>query len=202
MRILSFSPLLATALLLGACGPVNRGVESVNQPVVARTDYVFDLSPSPTAAEQDRLGTWFDTLRLGYGDRVSVDDRSGYGGGREAVAAVAARYGILLSETAPVTEGSANIGGVRVIVSRSSASVPNCPNWSRPSQPEYAGSTMSNFGCANNSNLAAMIANPEDLVQGRDGGKTDATTTARAIKFYRDAEPTGKNGLKNEKTGG
>ena len=43
MRLAPTAALIALGLTLGACGPVNRGLESVNQPVVDRTDYVLDL---------------------------------------------------------------------------------------------------------------------------------------------------------------
>ena len=55
---------------------------------------------------------------------------------------------------------------------------------------------MSNFGCAVNGNLAAMVANPEDLVHGREGSAVNDTLTAtKAIDAYRKAEPTGNKGL-------
>jgi len=194
---------LAAILALGACGPVNRGLESVNQPVVQRTDYVFDVGGyGLTAAEQQRLADWFDALQLRYGDRVSIDSRGGDDSARAAIAAVVARYGILLSDTAPVTQGSDQISGVRVVVSRSSASVPGCPNWSRASQPDFAASTMSNYGCATNTNLAAMIADPADLIQGRVSDGNDPLTISRAIKTYREKEPTGGEDLKEEKASG
>ena len=62
---------------------------------------------------------------------------------------------------------------------------------------------MSNYGCAVNSNLAAMVANPEDLVRGRsDGSVTDATMGGRAIGALRKATPSGAGGapLKTEST--
>ena len=195
--------LIGMSLALGACGPVNRGLESVNQPVVQRTDYVFDINAATLGpVDEQNLAAWFNALRLGYGDSVSIDDRTGYGAARAAIATIVARYGLLLTDTAPVTQGSDGFGGVRVVVSRSTAHVPGCPNWDRPSTPELAGSTMSNFGCAINSNLAAMVANPADLVQGQSGPGTDPMTINRAIKTYRDAQPTGTGGLKEEKTGG
>ena len=189
--------LLAAALSLGACGPVNRGLESVNQPVVQRTDYVFDVTGGDglSSTEEHRLIGWFDALNLRYGDRVSIDGRYGDAGTRDAIAGVVARYGLLLSETAPVTQGSDQITGVRVVLSRSTATVPNCPNWDRASQPEYAASTASNYGCASNSNLAAMIADPADLVHGREINGNDPLTITRAIKSYRDAANTGDGGL-------
>jgi pilus assembly protein CpaD len=200
--------LLALSLTLGACGgTANPGLESVHQPVVNRLDYALDLNTggngSLTEGESQRLAAWFDTLRVGYGDRISVDDPSPYGGAasREAVASVAARYGLLLNESAPVTTGTVQAGMVRVVVSRMSASVRGCPDWSRQSQPEYEASTTSNHGCATNSNLAAMIANPEDLIRGQTGS-TDQRVSSKAIKTFRDKEPTGAAALKQENSKG
>jgi pilus assembly protein CpaD len=60
---------------------------------------------------------------------------------------------------------------------------------------------MSTFGCAVNSNLAAMVANPQDLVYGREGsGVGDSLTTSKAIGSYRKAEPTGTKGLQDIST--
>ena len=78
------------------------------------------------------------------------------------------------------------------MVSRATADVPNCPNWSRPAQPEFAASTSSNYGCAPNHNLAMMVANPQDLIVGQAGSPTrDARTVTKAVKSYRDYTPTG-----------
>ena len=89
-------------------------------------------------------------------------------------------------------------GSVRVVVARRRAVVLNCPNWSRPSAPEVDNKQMSNYGCSVNSNLAAMIADPEDLVHGREGnGITDSRTATRAVDMYRAAPPTGTRGLQD-----
>src|SRR6185503_12183418 len=101
MRVSCTTLALAAALALSACGPVNRGLESVNQPVVNRTDYVFDVSAvglgSQSSPEAARLAAWFDSLELGYGDRVSIDESAAYSGrSRDVVAAIAARHGLLL----------------------------------------------------------------------------------------------------------
>lgn len=207
MRTPAAPLLLGLSLALSACGPINRGVESVNQPVVSQTDFATDLSApllvSPDSAEARKLAAWLDSLELGYGDRVSVDDSSAYAGGsRDVIAAVVAQYGLLLSDGAPVTTGAIAPGTVRVVVSRSVASVPGCPNWRLPSQPDFANSTMSNFGCATNQNLAAMIANPQDLVRGATSSGVDARTTAKAIKSYRDKVPTGEQDLEKVDTKG
>jgi pilus assembly protein CpaD len=209
MRIIATSTLLAVAASLSACagsGPVNPSVYSVNQPVVSRTDYVFDVNAGNgglSYSEQARLADWFAALELGYGDRISIDDPSPYGGAerRASVAEIAGRYGLLLADRAPVTAGQIGAGQMRVVVSRSRAEVPNCPNWDRHSNGEFSGSASSNYGCASNSNLAAMIADPQDLVRGRAGdGSGDAQTTSRAIATYRAAQTTGADGLSTEAT--
>lgn len=199
--------LLATATALGGCGGTrNRGLESVHQPVVSRTDYVFDVSAGGDGlvpGETERLAGWMESLRVGYGDRVSVDDPSPYGdsAARRTVGGLAARYGLLLDAGAPLTAGAVPPGMVRVVVSRSRATVPGCPDFSRTSQPEFDGNSSSNFGCAINSNLAAMVANPEDLVRGQPGTTTDPATGSKAIDQYRKAPPTGASGLKTESAG-
>lgn len=205
---LRLSLALATlGMTIAACGPVNQGVESVNQPVVQRTDYVFDAGTAGNAlasGERERLESWFSSLELGYGDRVSIDSSAVYGaiGGREEVAAVVARFGLLISDAAPKLASGITPGAIRVIVSRTQASVSNCPNWNRPSMPEFSASSMSNYGCATNSNLAAMVANPEDLIRGRTASPVgDAAVAYKAIDAYRNAAPTGKNGLKSETAG-
>ncbi|PTD17402.1 CpaD family pilus assembly protein [Sphingomonas fennica] len=201
--------ILATGLLslaIAGCGPVNRGVESVNQPVVSRADYVFDVNAdglaSPDSAEGRQLDAWFAALRLGYGDSIALDDPAPYGheGARATIAAILADHGMLLGNAAPVMPGSPVAGSIRVVVSRSRAEVQGCPNWSRPSQPEFAASTMSNYGCAVNANLAAMVANPEDLVRGQEAFGSDARSVTKAIQSYRQKAPTGAEGLKSEST--
>jgi len=180
-----------------------RGVEPVNVPVVSRADYAFDLAApggSLPSSEAGRLDGWFRSLQLGYGDSIYVDGLDAYEA-KSDVARIAGRYGMLVSNGAPVTAGAIQPGTVRVVVSRARASVPGCPNWSIPSQPNFDNNSMSNFGCSVNANLAAMVANPEDLVHGREGsGVVDGVTALKAINSYRDAKPTGTTGLQDLNT--
>jgi pilus assembly protein CpaD len=78
--------------------------------------------------EQRRLAGWFEAMKLRYGDRITIDDPLKSGSNRAAVEAVAGRFGLLVGDQAPVTSGMVNAGAVRVIVTRSSASVPGCPD--------------------------------------------------------------------------
>lgn len=206
---------LATALTgsLSGCGAGQqastanalRGVSSVNVPVVTRADYTLDLAApdgSLAPGEQSRLDGWFRGLDLGYGDNIYVDGAYADGARRD-VARVAGHYGMMVGAGAPVTASPVAPGQVRVVVARTRAGVPNCPNWVEESQPSLGNHQMPNFGCGVNGALAAMVANPEDLVHGREGsGVIDAATGAKAIDVYRKATPTGTGGLKEVTTKG
>lgn len=194
-------PLIGLALALSACGTSNRGLESVHQPIVQRTDYTIDVAATGAGlapGEQERLDGWFRSIGLAYGDRVMIDGPAGATG--YDVAELLARRGMSVAGTAPITGGQLADGTVRIVVSRSKASVPGCPDWSRPATPEFTGSTMSNYGCAANAALAAMVADPLDLIQGREGGPIDPGLATKAIDAYRATPATGNKGLKIEKT--
>jgi pilus assembly protein CpaD len=202
----------STIILVALCSGVaacntpdlpDKGLAAVNVPVVTSADYVFEASAPDGAlapGEADRINGWFQGLGLGYGDSIFVDGPYA-DAARGQVAAVAAEYGMAVSPGAPVTAGMIRPGAVRVVVSRRRAEVPYCPNWSLPSQPNYDNRNISNFGCGVNSNLAAMVANPEDLLHGREGsGVGDTSTGAKAVILYRSAPPSGAKGLQDIST--
>ena len=209
MKHLSFLLAAGAALLVAGCdGTQNRGLESVHQPVVDRSDYALDLGTRGgrlAYGEEARLAGWLDGMRVGYGDRVAVDDPVGANGGARAdIGRVLAGYGLLMQADAPVTASPVAPGAERVVVSRSHAAVPGCPDYSRDSSWDVESNTSSNYGCAVNANLASMIAAPADLVHGRDGAATtDPRQSGKAINAYRGAAPGGAGGtsIKAEKAG-
>lgn len=178
----------------------NPSLYSVHQPVVERSDFALDLSAEGgqvSRAEIERLHGWFSSIGLRYGDRISVDEGYGAGRARDDVALAVSEYGLSLADGAPVTAGQVPAGSIRVVATRDVADVPSCPDWdARDNGVSPRQNTSSNFGCATNSNLAAMIANPADLVRGQsDSGNGAAGTASRAIRVYRQRQPTGQQGL-------
>jgi pilus assembly protein CpaD len=210
MTTRSFLPaLVLPALLIAGCagGTRNRGLESVHQPVINRSDYALDLATAGSAlarGEAQRLNGWLTSMGLGYGDRVALDDPSGTAlAAHEQVGNVVASYGLLLADEVPVTAAAVTPGTVRVVVSRMRAAVPGCPDWSRNASHDFDQHTSSNFGCGINSNLAAMVANPADMVGGQvNGDGVDPATNTRAIEAYRKQTPTGAGGLASASAGG
>lgn len=205
-KLASCTLVLALGASLSACGgmPTNRSLDSVHQPVVESTNFTLDVangSGGLSYPEQRRLVGWFDAMNLRYGDRIAIDDPLGSPETRAVVEAMASRYGLLLSDNVPVTAGYVNAGTARIIVTRMVARVPGCPDWSAKSDANLNNATTSNYGCAVNSNLAGMVANPEHLVQGAAGeGGTTVMSSNKAIDSYRQAKPTGEAGLTKNST--
>jgi len=192
---------LSLGLGLAGCGdtPNNTSLYSTKQPVIERNNYTLDLAAGAgglTVPEQQRLAEWFATMNLRYGDRVAVDGATGSDAVRADIAAIAGRHGLLLAEGAPVTNGFVEPGMVRVVVTRSRAYVPGCPDWSDQFATHLDNGTADGFGCAINGNVAAMVADPQHLLHGAEGtGETVVMSSTKAIETYRAAVPTGKAGL-------
>jgi len=213
MNIAKNSKLMAVAVLsLGlataGCGGMasNASLYSTKQPVVERSNFTLDVDTNRSGlsiSEKQRLNGWFETMDLRYGDRVTVEDPASNPAVATAVNELAGRYGLMVSEVAPTTPGALAPGSARVVITRSTASVPGCPDWSAQSDMNYGNATSPGYGCAVNSNLAAMVANPEDLLEGQTGtGETVVATGTRAIQTYREADPSGAGGLQDATAGG
>ncbi|MEM1196197.1 MAG: CpaD family pilus assembly lipoprotein [Pseudomonadota bacterium] len=191
----------ALGLMLASCGGMatNNSLYSTKQPVVARQNFSLDvetISNGLPVSEQARLNGWFEAMDVGYGDRISIEDPGANPAVTNAVNDLAGRYGLIVTETAPTTTGFLKPGEARIVITRSSAKVEGCPDWSAQSDMNYLNATSPGYGCANNTNLAAMVANPEDLLEGQKGtGETVIATGNKAIQTFRDAVPTGAGGL-------
>ncbi|WP_277979227.1 CpaD family pilus assembly lipoprotein [Sphingomonas phyllosphaerae] len=205
-------PLLLTALALAVplagCNSY-RGVESIHQPVVSRSDYALDVQTTPAglaSGEPERLRGWLDALRVSYGDIVTLDQGGTENDGARAdVTAIAGRYGLRLAEAAPLAGAAVAPGTARVTVSRTTAAVTSCTPQSNRGILNFDSHTSGDYGCAVNGNLAAMVANPSDLVRGvADSGGYDNVTGGKAVSARRRAALTGGGGaaVKSESTGG
>ena len=187
----------ALAAALAGCDtmPTNRLLDSVHQPVVEHSRYQLDLATGPGGLGPENMGRldgWFGALGLRYGDRIAIDDPLESAQTRAEVKSIAAHYGMLISPAASATQGIVNAGTVRITVMRATASVPHCPDLATKSESNFNNATTSNYGCAINGNLAAMVANPDDLLSGAHGQTlTNSDTTDKAIWLHQSAVPTG-----------
>ncbi|KGB54239.1 Pilus assembly protein CpaD [Sphingopyxis sp. LC81] len=208
-KIATWTVLALATSLTGCTGAAvsNRSLDSVHQPVVRNAIYQFDVAASNgelPPSEQGRLQGWLDSMGVRYGDRVAIEDPSAYGAGSAlaTVRSMVERRGLLLSRDVPVTTGAVPQDHLRVVVTRATASVPGCPNWDSKSSINPTNSTSSNYGCATNSNLASMVADPNDLIKGASNTGSDPTAATRAIQTYRTKPQTGAGELTKAPTSG
>lgn len=79
------------------------------------------------------------------------------------------------------------------LVSAHAATTPGCPDWSDSKLSGTTDAMSSNYGCADAVNLAAMIADPADLVHGKTGGANSVEVAVRSVRAWREYAPTSKN---------
>ncbi len=91
---------------------------------------------------------------------------------------------------------------VEITVQVPMITLPNCPDWSAPSDLAAGNLAMSQLGCANAVNLAATIANPADLVAGRPLAGADGTREAAAVERYHADKVRKLIGEERKKAGG
>jgi pilus assembly protein CpaD len=76
-------------------------------------------------------------------------------------------------------------GPVIISYSAITASAGPCGKWSEDVSPDSENKNYENFGCAYQNNLAAMVANPMDLLGPRKIGPIDAADRDKVISDYR-----------------
>ncbi len=89
----------------------------------------------------------------------------------------------------PNTGAAAN-NDIRVTYIRYVAEVPPCGDWSTNLAISASNTRPPNFGCATQHNMAAMVADPRDLVAPDTSGQADAQRRLTILERYRAGEPT------------
>lgn len=208
----TFKPTLvfAAGLALTGCLPSEgqyQGLSPMHRAEVSLTRFAHDMRVGKdgrlTAEEQSRLFAFFQRVDVRYGDEIQLD-----AGAREdtketakTVDAALYPYGLKVAAQ-PIAIGDLPAGDVvRVVITRHLAKAPGCPNNSQPNTPNYANAATSNFSCAVRTNLAAQVADPADLVGGKEHAGTVSGEPERAIDNFRTRELTGTQQLQSNSTG-
>ena len=79
---------------------------------------------------------------------------------------------------------------VKLTYIRYVAQTPSCGDWSRNLAVTFDNTASPNFGCATQKNIAAMVADPRDLVGPRALTPDDAQRQLQVLDKYRKGEPT------------
>jgi len=108
---------------------------------------------------------------------------------RGQVRAELSARGIASSKIVNSTYAATGIGDaapIRLTFVGTTAMTSQCGQWPRDMINDFSNQNYYNFGCATQNNLAAQIANPEDLIAPRGMTPIDATRRNAAIKEYRE----------------
>ena len=197
-------------LTLSGCLPQQAQYEGVapmkrnEVDIVHLTHDVRFIDGALAAGEPERLSSFLATSGVGYGDVLQLDlgapsDASAQQ--RQAVALALRPHGLTLSDGAVVIGIAPAAGHVRLVVTRHTVTSPGCPNWSQASVNNWHNGQSSNFGCAEATNLGAMIADPSELVGGGSYAGPYAPKATQAVDIFRNTAPTGNAPLESA-TGG
>jgi pilus assembly protein CpaD len=205
-RLRGLAAIATTLALLVGCSPATEQwqpavaeAQKTNKVEFSRLAHTVRFAPGAAAltpAETTRLSGFLEDSDIIYGDRLYLQMAPDDGLSQKRQAAIRralARRGVLLS-TVPATAGAVGerltLGDeMTVAVERYTVTPPNCPDWTKPSGSDPTNSVSSNFGCATATNLGMMVAQPRDLLVGRQPGPADAQRALYGIQNYRAGKP-------------
>lgn len=218
-RTLSLVLAATASVLLAGCLPQQAqwsGNETMKRNTVELVRVAHDVrfdGTSDTLSEREaaRLDAFLSARKTGPSDRLFIDlpdaendeeaisDVNEDSRARSIVAHLSEQGHAVYGR--PLPHGAApDADTVRLVVERHVVVPPGCPDWRQPGNRNYENAPSSNWGCANVTALGLMVADPRDLVEGRDYEAADATAAADAVKRYREGdvkwEETGDSQLK------
>ena len=192
-RHLYTSLAMGASLILRAC---SQQASYTNGAELERSTVTMVRLAHPVMAEEDggsnlsdvTIGnlSHFATLNeVGYGDVILFDSGADVPEARlDALSVWFNNQGATVGEIDGIFGAMPAVGNVMVYVERYVVTAPNCQRWAENSVSNPNNAPGQPFGCVSQSNLAAMVANPRDLVTGeRDGNNADSAR--KAVKAYR-----------------
>ncbi|WP_368904698.1 CpaD family pilus assembly lipoprotein [Taklimakanibacter lacteus] len=85
-----------------------------------------------------------------------------------------------------------------IIVTKTGAHAKRCGTWPEDLTETADNEPYANFGCSQQNNIAAMVANPEDLVRPRATAPADAMRRVKVFDNYRSGEAVASAEEKNQ----
>ncbi len=180
-------------------GPAKH--EPQSKLVEYRHDVEFAAKRFSLSREQGRqLEAFVARIGVGYGDRVYVATASVEGVEAQTAGRLAERRAESVSSFLGLNDvkidalvdnygDGAQLGdAVTVLIHRHVVGLPACPDWSDRSAKKATNQVANNWGCATASNFGVMVADPGDLVRGREAGPGDGQLLADSIYRYRRGE--------------
>lgn len=151
-------------------------------------DVRFDASTGELLpGEAARMDSFLNSIRIGYGDAVSLDLGDGPVGANRwrAVNSHLNQRGIWLEDRAPISGAAPRVGSGVLVVDRHVVTAPDCMDWSQDLSTNWANGQSPTFGCSTTTMLGLMVANPRDLIRGRPASGPVGEAATAAIESNR-----------------
>lgn len=199
--------LLATLALLPACADWEKHMQdSLPAPTAAYVDKQITVSPTRSVHsivfvegkawvsddEKAYLNAFLDSTVRDHERTVMVEQAGPRANrmSRQRSAAVVSLFRSAGYHIHPYADAVHVDGQVQVAVDHLIAQTPNCPNWDFHPNYNFSSQPLPNQGCADRSNLAAMVANPRDLVVGQVPSAPMGHAALRGDVNYRNGQIT------------
>lgn len=188
----------ASLLIIGGCSENFERWNNLPEPKELKVEQVHYTHAVQFAAgddrlpiaERDRLDSFLAHAQVGSADKVYVNvEPDGAMVTDRRISTVAAFLKLRgLKPASPITgfaEDEKKTDAVNVVVRRHLVTLPGCPDWTSEPTFTFNNTVHSNYGCATASNLGMMIADPEDLINGRTLAPADGDYLRTSIDNYR-----------------
>ncbi|HKX10880.1 MAG TPA: CpaD family pilus assembly lipoprotein [Stellaceae bacterium] len=140
--------------------------------------------------EQESLGAFLQAAQVTTDDPIYLEGASADRLSSARISALArdlTRRGFSVA-TLPAAPDAVPRNALLVVVERYVVTPPDCPNWTKSQSGDHENAQNSNFGCSDATNLGLMVADPRDLVIGRQLGPAGAAQAGLAIQRYREGK--------------
>jgi pilus assembly protein CpaD len=196
---------LAALFALAACDTPFPETQNEFMPVSSSDRFPIEVAKGPVkfdvptdkgalnTQQKDVIVRFAQQAKSNYASTVHV--RRPSGGGRGAAVASAIER-ILIKQGLPnsmIVQGTyPGDAHAPVVVSyiRTWAVTQECGNWDEDLAITYSNAGYDNFGCSVQNNVAAMVANPNDLVMPRTEDPSDPMRRSTVLNKYREGVPT------------
>lgn len=207
-RLCGAKLLLVAVFALAACSPQIEGWNNQTPPAAKKSTVEWsvanhELRFAPESrwlapGELSRLDAFLTKIDVRRPVHVYV--QTGGGGVPKALSdsrtatmhALLRARGVMARERPPeMTPGNGamtagdNPDTAALLVGHYGVTTPGCPDWRKPTITDFSNQQSSNLGCANEINLGLMVADPRDLVRGRDEGMANGIRAESAVSGYR-----------------
>jgi pilus assembly protein CpaD len=172
----------------------NAGLDSIHKATVALQETTHQLrfaDGNLSATEEANLAAFLSVSGLRYADRLTLrmSEPKLSGAYRNSINKVLGRFGLSIGNVETIVGLQAGTG--ILAVNRPTVTLPECGIQSGPNGLNSNNENMSNYGCATRSNLAAMVANPADLISGNELDGQGADITAKPVDGFANHDLTG-----------